>query len=122
MEYPSVTKYDPKPTYLKKSFINDGLGVLRSVRDYSYLPKMKTPGPGVYDTKDDTYLPNTMTYGTISRAERDTGLSSKAGIPGPGEYNLVRRSYEKHNYDLMRDKAANYRELRKGRSVNRQQF
>lgn len=113
MNYPAVTKYDPKPSYLKKNFIKDGLGVLRSPRAYSYINDQKTPGPGGYNlTKDDSYLPNRYVAGKIDRAPRDSSIKPRLAAPGPGSYDLV-KPQGKFDWEDKRSKAEMYREMRR---------
>ena len=122
MEFPSVTKYDPKPTYLKHNFAKDGLGILRSRRDFSYINDQKTPGPANYDTLKDARLPNTLILGKIDRAPRLSPGGSggaKHSIPGPGDYDLLKPFSQRRDWDAKRKQAELFREIRRVLSVPR---
>ncbi len=112
MKYPALTKYDPKPTYLKRNFIRDGHGILRSERKFSHINDQKIPGPGDYHIKDDAYLPNKFTHGKLDQAPRDSFIKPNLVAPGPGYYDLVKPN-GKYDWESSRSKAELYREIRK---------
>mmetsp|Transcript_70451 Transcript_70451/g.82084 ORF Transcript_70451/g.82084 Transcript_70451/m.82084 type:complete len:300 (+) Transcript_70451:26-925(+) len=117
LKHPPVNKYDPKPTYLKTNLIKDGLGVVRSARDASYILNKKIPGPGDYELhKDGLASPNRFIHGKIDPEHVNSSSLKINTSPGPGTYELV-KSYDKYNWDQARLKASNFREMRRNNIV-----
>ena len=98
---------------MKSHLIKDGLGVVRGEKGYSYIVDKKTPAPGGYDMKDVLISPSRSIHCKILPGPSNSSLKPTVTSPGPGHYDLVKPIVKDHNWDLVRLKAENFRDLRR---------
>lgn len=114
-----MTKYKPENFELPRKFTNISLGIGK--RDFSYIRKSDVPGPASYafSTIDRPTAHPRVKNVSVDKAPRELLHIVQKVVPGPGTYNLGVK-YSVHDWTEQRQKAKDYKELRRGRSIKRE--